>query len=143
MNQPELMRSYYKLRSFYESHFEHSWFHMLMEDIPVDPTLLKDIRDFLRIREDWQLDEARARKGVTDLEAFLLTLRQWLLPAIRERLRISFLKPDTVIRDRDQLAIRNLIAQAIPLNIESLEAMTKEMDAALKDEKAAVIAAAS
>ena len=127
MDQSGVIRSFFGLRSFYQTHFEHTWFQILLEDVRMDPLTVKDIRDFLRIDETWQLDESRVKKGVQDLESFISTIRQCLLPFIREKLRISYLKPENVIRDKDQFTIRNLIAQAVPMNLSQLEALTQDL----------------
>ena len=127
MDQPAVSRAYYQLRRFYSSHFEHSWFQILMEDISMDPLVVKDVRDFFLLTESWQLNVDRIAKGLKDLDAFLSAIRQYLLPSLREKLRISYLRPDTVIRDKDQFTIRTLISQAVPINVKRLELLTKDL----------------
>ncbi|MBN1685878.1 MAG: hypothetical protein JW852_04440 [Spirochaetales bacterium] len=125
MNNNELLRRMADLKNTYEKNFENPWFFILIEGLPVDPLLLKDIRDFFRIDESWAITEARTREGIRNLELFIITLRHYLLPSIKERLRISPLRPDMMIRDRDQRAIRALVAYSVPLKIEILDAQLK------------------
>ena len=125
MDNRKLLERVADLRYTFEKNFENSWFFLLLEGIPVDPLLLKDIRDFLKLDESWAITETRAREGIRNLELFILTLRHYLLPSIKERLRISPLKPDTMIKDPDQRAIRALVAYSMPLKIELLEEQVK------------------
>ncbi len=113
------------LKETFERNFEIPWFLALIEGLPLDPLLIKDIRDFFKIDEAWTVTETRAREGIHNLELFILTLRHYLLPCIKEKLRISPLKPETMIRDRDQKAIRALVAYAMPLKITLLDEQLK------------------
>ena len=127
------------IRSSFNNNFENPWFFMLLEGIPIDPILLKDIRDFIRIDEVWAVDEERAAEGIRYLEIFLLTLRRYLLPCIKERLRISNLKPESLVRDPDQLAIRKLVAYSVPLKVDILEDLVKSFKRELGLEAAKVV----
>ena len=125
MNSRKMLAMISELRHIFEKNFETPWFFALLEGLPVDPLLIKDIRDFLKLDESWAVTEARAREGIRNLELFVLTLRHYLLPSIKERLRISPLRPDMMIRDRDQRTIRALIAYSMPIKIEMLEEQLK------------------
>ena len=110
-----------RLRTTFNDNFENNWFFMLMDGVPYDPIALKDIRDFLRIDEAWAIDEKRAAEGVSNIEGFIEAIRKYLLPCIKEKLRISNLKPENMVHDRDQVAIRQLVAYALPLKIKLLD----------------------
>ena len=125
VNSKELLRRIADLKSTYEKNFENPWFFILLEGLPVDPLLLKDIRDFFKLDETWAITETRTREGIRNLELLIITLRHYLLPGIKERLRISPLRPEMMIKDRDQRAIRALVAYSIPLKIEILDAQLK------------------
>ena len=109
-----------RLRTTFNDNFENNWFFMLMDGVPLDPAALRDIRDFLRIDEAWAINEKRAVEGIRSIEGFIETIRKYLLPCIKEKLRISNLKPEYRVHDRDQVAIRQLVAYALPLKIELL-----------------------
>lgn len=144
MDNQQLLKRVAEIRSCYTAHFENQWFSMLMEGIPVDPQLLKEVQDFLKIDESWAIDDRRALEGVRRLELFVLTLRHYLLPSLKERLRISPLRPDMMVRDRDQRAIRALVAYSIPIKIELLDGLTRAFKNALVGavkSKAAVVEA--
>ena len=113
------------LRSTFDTNFENPWIFLLLEGLPLDPILLKEIRDFLRIHEPWAVDEQRAFEGLRNLEIFILTLRRYLLPCIKEKLRISYLRPDSLVRDPDQRAIRGLIAYTMPYKVAILDDMVR------------------
>ena len=113
------------LKDTFERNFEIPWFLALLEGVPVDPLLIKDIRDFFKIDESWAVTEARTREGIHNLELFILTLRHYLLPCIKEKLRISPLRPEMMIKDRDQKAIRSLVAYSMPLKIAILDEQLK------------------
>ncbi len=121
MESLELLSRIAQIRVTFDDNFENPWGYMLIEGIPLDPILLKDIRDFLRLEEVWAVDEHRVREGIQNLELFVLTLRHYLLPYIKEKLCISPLKPETMISDRDQRAIRALVAYSIPIKVTLLE----------------------
>jgi len=121
MTSTQLLRRISELKHTFERNFENPWFFALLEGLPMDPLLIKDIRDFFRLDEAWAVTEARSREGIRNLELFILTLRHYLVPSIKERLRISPLRPDMMIKDPDQRAIRALIAYSVPLKIEMLE----------------------
>ena len=125
MNSNQLLSRIRELKYTFEKNFENPWFFALLDGLPMDPLLIKDIRDFFRIEETWAVTETRTREGIRNLELFLITLRHYLLPSIKERLRISPLRPDVMIRDRDQRAIRALIAYSMPLKVEILEEQLK------------------
>ena len=133
MENQQLLRRIATIRSCYTTNFENQWFSMLVEGLPIDPQLLKEVLDFLKIDEAWAVDNGRALEGVRSLELFVLTLRHYLLPTLKERLRISPLRPDMMIRDRDQRAIRALVAYSIPVKIELLDDLIKAFKDALTD----------
>lgn len=110
-----------RIRTAFNDNFENNWFWILIDDVPLDPVVLKDIRDFLRIDETWAVDRKRALEGIKYLELFIETIRKFLLPCIREKLRISNLNPQNRVMDRDQKAIRGLVACALPLKVKILE----------------------
>ncbi len=114
-----------RLRTTFNDNFENNWFFMLMDGVPLDPIALKDIRDFLRIDEAWAINEKRAADGIRDIEGFIETIRRHLLPCIKEKLRISNLKPENKVHDRDQVAIRQLVAYALPLKIKLLDELVQ------------------
>ena len=125
MNNAELLSRMAALKETFERNFEIPWFLALLEGLPVDPMLIKDIRAFLKIDETWAVTEARTREGIHNLELFVLTLRHYLLPCIKEKLRISPLRPEMMITDRDQRAIRALVAYSMPLKITMLDEQLK------------------
>ena len=125
MNDAELLRRMTALKETFERNFEIPWFLALLEGLPVDPLLIKDIRGFFKINDSWAVTEARAREGIHNLELFVLTLRHYLLPCIKEKLRISPLRPEMMITDRDQKAIRALVAYSMPLKITMLDEQLK------------------
>ena len=125
METNDLLKRIAQIRTTFEGNFENPWLYMLLEGIPLDPILLKDVRDFLRLEEEWAVDESRAREGVHNLELFIQALRHYLLPCIKEKLRISPLKPETMISDRDQRTIRELVAYSVPIKVSLLEDQVK------------------
>ena len=121
----ELLKRTAALKDTFERNFESPWFFALLEGLPIDPLLVKDIRDFFKIDEAWAATETRAQEGIHNLELFVLTLKNYLLPCIKEKLRISPLRPEMMVTDKDQKAIRALIAYAMPLKIALLDEQIK------------------
>ena len=131
MDNSELLKNLTEIKNAFEANFENPLFLSLLEGLPIDPLLLKDIRDFFKLEETWAITEERTRDGIRNLELFIITLRHYLLPCIKERLRISQLRPDMMIRDRDQKAIRALVAYSIPIKVELLDEQIKTLKAFL------------
>jgi hypothetical protein len=139
MDNREILARIAGIRSSFNDNFENPWFFMLLEGIPIDPILLKDLRDFIRIEEIWAADENRATQGIRNFEIFILTLRRYLIPCIKERLRISNLKPESLVRDRDQLAIRKLVAYSVPLKVSILDDLVKSFKLELGAETGEIV----
>lgn len=134
MKPNELLSRIDQLRLAFEVHFENPWLYMLLDGLPVDPALLKDVRDFLHVDDEWGIDETRAREGVRSLELFIQALRNHLLPCIKEKLRISPLKPEAMIDDPDQRTIRGLVAYSLPIKVALLEDQVKALRRDLEPE---------
>lgn len=127
MNYAKTAEAIGRIRDFYRSQFECSWFYLLAEDLPLDPLIMKDLRSFLETYEHWRITPQHVAQGIKHLETFIMTVRKYLLPVIKEKLRISHLKPAALIRDRSEVAIRQLVAYATPLNLDRLEELTDEL----------------
>ena len=119
------------MRGTYESCFNHSWFYNILEDLPVDPSLVREIRSFLSYTPLDLLDMYKIRSGAESLERFIWKLNAYLLPNIKEILRVSNLIPGRRIKNKEEYLRMRLLSEVLPENIKRLAAYTSELNDAL------------
>ena len=116
-----------RIRGLFEQHFDRAWFGALMEDLPIGMRSLREIRNLVLFDAIYPGDEHSIHAGLVELEEFVLALRTYLLPLIRERLGISKLRPSALVRDRNQYLLRRLLAYTFPHNVEELARLAIEL----------------
>lgn len=116
-----------RIRTVFEQHFDRAWFAVLMDDVPMGIRTLREIRSLVLFDTIYPGDELDIRSGLAELEEFLMTVRKYLLPLLREKLGISRLRPSALVRDRNQYLLRRLLAFTFPYNVERLASLTAEL----------------
>jgi hypothetical protein len=107
------------------TYFNQNWFLILVEDIPVNIQSIKEIHHYLSLGHT--LDIEKIKEIVTVLDHLINTIKRYILPVIREKLRISYLIPHTMIKDKNLLVIHRLIACVFPYNFERLSMLTARL----------------
>ena len=125
--EPELLGIIGELRDVFENHFDRTWFSLLLDDIPLDPRTVREIRHVVSLKRIYPGEEREIWQGVRDLEEFINNVRRFLLPMLRERLRVSRLFPADRVTDRTQLIIRTFVAFTFPYNLERLRILTVKL----------------
>lgn len=116
-----------RIREVFEQNFDRAWFAVLMDDVPMGIRTLREIRSLVLFDSIYPGDEDDIHTGLLELEEFVMTMRKYLLPLLREKLGISRLCPRALVRDRNQYLLRRLLAYTFPYNVERLASLTRDL----------------
>jgi hypothetical protein len=116
-----------RIRRVFEDHFDRTWFAIIIDGLPIDFRTIRIIRELVGLESIHVGDEWFIYQAVVELSRFSLLIRKFLLPVLKERLGVSGLMPDRIIRDRYQYILRRFVAYTFPYNLERLEALTVEL----------------
>ncbi len=118
------------LRDHYDEHFDRGWLAMTIDDLPVDSSLVRRIREVLSLTVRYEEDLPEVRYGVEQLRTLLTELRRHLAPVLRDRLGVSgFAGTSGRGRDTTSRVQRQLLCLAFPHNLSRLEELTDRLDA--------------
>jgi hypothetical protein len=120
-----------ELKEVFESHFDRTWFSLIIDGIPVDLRTMREIRDVVSLTTLYPGEEWHVYQGVQQLETFCQTVKRFLLPVLKERLGISWLFPANRVRDARQYLVRKFVAFTFPYNLERLRRLAVKLKAAL------------
>jgi hypothetical protein len=116
-----------KIRQVFEDHFDRTWFAIIIDGLPIDFRTIRMIRELVGLQSIHVGDQWFIYQAVVELSRFSLLIRKFLLPVLKERLGVSGLMPDRIVRDRYQYILRRFVAYTFPYNLERLEALTAEL----------------
>ncbi|MCK5008438.1 MAG: hypothetical protein KAR73_13695 [Spirochaetales bacterium] len=116
-----------KIRQVFEDHFDRTWFSIIIDGLPFDFRTIRIIRELATLQSIHVGDEWFIYQAVVELSRFILLIRKFLLPVLKERLGVSGLLPHKIVRDRSQYILRRFVAYTFPYNLERLEALTVEL----------------
>jgi len=122
-----------RIREVFENHFDRTWFSLILDGLPIDFRTVREIRILVSLDYLHPGDERQLAQGVEELEIFIRHVRKYLLPVIRERLGVSALRPDRIVKDKTQRLIRKLVAYTFPYNLESLALLTRKLKSQLEE----------
>ncbi|HET6485726.1 MAG TPA: hypothetical protein VFH83_04865 [Spirochaetia bacterium] len=128
---PEILSLIAEVREVFENHFDRTWFSLVLDGMPIDLRTVRDIRSLVSLTEIFPGEEQHLYQGVLELEKFCNALKRLLLPVLKERLGISWLKPKWRVRDPQQYILRKFVAFTFPYNLERLRRMTQRLKALL------------
>ena len=123
----EILSVIKELREVFENHFDRTWFSILIDGLPIEPRTLRDIRELVSRETIYPEDISLIYSGVLELENFIKHVRKFLLPYIKDRLGVSGLFPERMVRDRTQYILRRLVAYTFPYNLEKLAFLTAKL----------------
>jgi hypothetical protein len=126
-NNERLLPLIRKIRRVFEDHFDRTWFAIIIDGLPIDFRTIRMIRELVGLQSIHVGDEWFIYQAVVELSRFSLLIRKFLLPVLKERLGVSGLVPDRIVRDRVQYILRRFVAYTFPYNLERLEALTAEL----------------
>lgn len=121
-----------KIKQVFEEHFDRTWFSIIIDGLPIDFTTMRMIRELVALQSIHLGDEWFIYQAAVELNRFILLIRKFLLPVLKERLGVSGLFPDKIVRDKTQYILRRFVAYTFPFNLERLEALTAELQCQLR-----------
>lgn len=114
------------LREHFNEHFDRGWLAMIIDDLPLDVSLLRQIRQLLSLTVVYPEDLPEILYGVERLQQFVLELRRHLLPVLRDRLGVSGLSLARPRRGDDRL-YRQFLCMTFPYNLTRLEELARNL----------------
>ena len=115
----------------FEQHFDRNWLVSILDDLPVQQGILRDLRHLTQLRQLYPGDEHDILRGVQLLEELTAALRRHVLGSIKDRLLVSGFRDGRTIRDQNQYLLRRAVAITFPRNLEALEQATGSLRTAL------------
>jgi hypothetical protein len=119
------------IRHVFENYFDRTWFAVLIDDLPIDSRTIREIRNLVALRFFHIGDELTIREGIRELENFILCIRQFLLPVMRDKMGVSGFPNKKSSLDEHQKILRKFVLYAFPHNLETLAELTAELKEAL------------
>jgi hypothetical protein len=116
-----------RILELFESHFDRPWLTKILDDMPIQPDTIKQVRQFLHREESADDNLSDLRAGVEILQSFVSFLEHQLLPVLRDRLGLSGLDPNYRIRDRDTRVLEGMVAYTFPHNLDRLKALCRQL----------------
>ena len=121
----EIYQQVRAIREQYDTHFDQTWFRILLDECPLERGLLAEIRHFLDAEAVELENQEKILYGISGLEQFIRTVESYLLPHIKELLGVSGLRPDYRLHDREQYIHRRLLAEVLPYNVAVMKDMIR------------------
>jgi hypothetical protein len=125
-NQYEIRDVLYELKNNFYDNFDKPWFYVVIDDLPVDLKNINSIKEafaesllYNNLRELMQI--------IIKIEWFVQNVKKYLLPVIKEKLRVSHLYPDRLVRDKNLYIKRNLLAYVLPINLQNLDELNVKL----------------
>ena len=118
------------LRAHFDVHFDRGWLAMIIDDLPLETTLLREIRGLLALTLVYEDDLPEIRYGVGKLLEFVAELRRHLLPVLRDRLRVSGFAATRRERNEERI-YRQLLCVTFPHNLDRLETLAHDLEGAV------------
>jgi hypothetical protein len=120
-----------KIRQVFEDHFDRTWFSIVIDGLPIDFKTIRIIRGLVALESVHTGDEWFIYQAVLELNRFVALVRKFLLPVLKERLGVSGLVPQRMVRDRNQYILRRLVAYTFPFNLQRLAELNQELKSRL------------
>jgi len=75
-----------KIRQVFEDHFDRTWFSIIIDGLPIDFRTIRIIREMVTLQSVHVGDEWFIYQAVVELSRFILLIRKFLLPVLKESL---------------------------------------------------------
>ena len=82
-----------RIRRVFEDHFDRTWFGIIIDGLPIDTRTVRMIRELVSLESIHLGDEWFIYQAMLELNRFVLLVRKFLLPVLKERLGVSGLVP--------------------------------------------------
>ena len=115
-----------ELRELFYGHFDNYWFISLLEQNAFDTGRLRAIHSLLEIQSVYNTERIIFIDGMDAFQEIILTSKRYLLPALRDKLKISgFYKNNT--GTRDDRVMKSMFSYTFPHNLKRLEELLDEL----------------
>lgn len=116
-----------ELRELYLGHFDNHWFISLLESNAFNPSRLRYIHNMLEIQSIYSTETTVFREAIETLEDIILTAKRYMLPALRDKLKVSGFYKNRSSETREELVMRDLFSYTFPHNLQRLEELTADL----------------
>ena len=120
-----------ELRDLYLGHFDNYWFVSLLERNAFDSSRLRYIHNMLEIQSVYSTEESVFADGIEAVEELILTSKRYLLPELRDKLKISGFYSDNGESKNDKV-MRTMFSYTFPHNLQRLEELISELKTIIK-----------
>ncbi|MBA7606056.1 hypothetical protein ES703_13194 [subsurface metagenome] len=121
-----------QIQEVFDNYFDRTWLAIVIDGLPIDFRTIREIRLLVSLQSIHPGDERALYQSVLELEQFIGHIKRYLLPDLKERLGVSWLRPHRLIKDKQQLIIRRFVAYTFPHNLERLSELTGELKSNLR-----------
>jgi hypothetical protein len=127
LNDDILIRLIGNIREVFENHFDRTWFSVIIDGLPIDFRTFREIRELVTMETIHPGDERAIYEGVQELKSFITHIRKFLLPVLKERLRVSGLFPHQMVKDKTQYILRRFVVYTFPYNLNRLADLAEQL----------------
>ena len=120
-----------ELRELYLGHFDNHWFTSLLEEHSFNSSRLRYIHNMLEIQSIYSAETSVFYDAIETLEDLTLTARRYLLPALRDKLKVSGFYRGRGTGSKEELIIKDMFSYTFPHNLQRLEEITSELKESL------------
>ena len=120
-----------EIRDLYFGHFDNYVFISLLEQNAFDQSRIRYIRNMIEIQSVYNTEAIVFIEGIEALEEVILTSKRYILPALRDKLKVSgFFRGSA--SSKEDLVRRDLFSYTFPYNLQRLEELVTELKNTLK-----------
>jgi len=116
-----------ELRELYFGQFDNYWFIGLLEDNAFNSSKLRYIHNMLEIQSLYSTEDSVFNYGIETLEELILTAKRYILPMLRDKLKVSGFYKNRVSSSKEDLVMRDLFSYTFPHNLQRLEELTSNL----------------
>jgi hypothetical protein len=124
-----------QIREVFELYFDRSWLSIVIDELPLDRRTVREIREFVSLSNLLAEDDQVVEAGIDGLRRYIWTVRNHLLPHVKELLGVSPFSPERRNMDKSQYVLRRLTALTLPQNLEKLEQLVDSLETRLRDRR--------
>lgn len=116
------------LREHFDRYFDRGWLAMIIDDLPIDSSVVRQIRELLALPVVYAEDLPEIRYGIDTLRVFATELRRHLLPVLRDRLGVSGFRGLRSASGADDRVHRQFLCMTFPHNLQRLEELVCDLE---------------
>ena len=117
-----------RIKEAFELHFDRSWLAIVIDELPMDKRVVREIRNFLPLTDMTPEYRQQIESGIDNLRRYIAALKVHLLPNIKELLGVSAFSSSRRGMDKSQYVLRRLTAHALPHNLTRLETLVDALE---------------